>query len=749
MQQESYRSLSRGACCALILFASAAIARAGETRTWTQTEYADFDKGVVQNLSLRSDGLLTLAPRFQELYDTSAAYLWAMAEDSKGNLYAGGGPEAKIYRLTPRGEKKVIAELEGLEVHALAVDSKDRLYAATSPDGKVYRIPANGKAEEFYDPKSKYIWGIAFNGKGEMFVATGDRGEIHRVAPNGKGSVFFTTGETHARSMALDSDGNLIVGTEPGGLVIRVSPSGQGFVLYQMAKREVTGVAVARDGTVWAAAVGNKQARPALPPVQPATVQPAQPGPAAASGAQAQVRPVIPATAPLPAAPPVTVTGGSEVYRIDPAGNPRKAWSHPQDIVYAMALDSAGRVLLGTGNKGYIYRIDSDTLYTALLNGAPTQITGFHAGRGGRLFASTGNTGKLFEIGPQLEREGSIESEVFDSGIFSQWGRLSFDGNANGGAIRIAARSGNLDRPHQNWSPWSAPVSTPEGERVNCPPARFVQWKATLAASGSGNSPELTSVELAYLPKNVEPRVEQVEITPSNYRFPQPPAAAAGGAQATLTLPPLAGRNQQTRAAAKPRAATPAASTSTPAMQRAKGYLGARWAASDDNDDTLAYKVEIRGENETVWKTLAEDVRENYMSFDSTAFPDGEYRIRVTASDSPSNPVPDALSASGESAVFLMDNTPPRVEALTATRNGAKLFVRWRAIDNLTKVKTAQYSLDGGEWTVAPPVGGLADSRDLIYELTLENISPGEHNVAVRVEDEYENHSVDKVVVRQ
>ena len=79
------------------------------------SDYADFEKGNLKEVSLRSDGLVTLAPRFQEIYDTSSAYLWALARDSKGNLYAGGGPGAKLYRLSPGGEKKTLAELEGLE----------------------------------------------------------------------------------------------------------------------------------------------------------------------------------------------------------------------------------------------------------------------------------------------------------------------------------------------------------------------------------------------------------------------------------------------------------------------------------------------------------------------------------------------------------------------------------------------------------------------------------------------------------
>src|SRR5689334_15423486 len=61
---------------------------AGETRTWSQNGYSDFEKGVIKNLSVRSDGLLTLAPHSHEFFDATSSYLWALAQDSKGNLYA-------------------------------------------------------------------------------------------------------------------------------------------------------------------------------------------------------------------------------------------------------------------------------------------------------------------------------------------------------------------------------------------------------------------------------------------------------------------------------------------------------------------------------------------------------------------------------------------------------------------------------------------------------------------------------------
>ena len=719
----------------MILLGVAAILTAGETRIWQQADYSDFEKGAIKNLSLRSDGLITLAPQFREVFDSSSAYLWAMAHDSAGNLYTGGGPDARLYRITPGGEKKTLATFDALEVHAIAVDRKDQVFAATGPDGKVYKVSAAGKSEVFYDPKTKYIWALAFNSKGDLLVATGDQGEIHRVTPEGKGSVFFRSEETHARSLAVDAQDNVIIGTDPGGLVIRVSPAGEGFVLYQMPKKEVTAVAISKDGSIYAAGVGTKQPGAALPPPQIPITAP-QPGSPVGAAAITVQRPSSPPPATL-APTPTSVTGGSEVYRIHSDGHPQKVWTHAQDIVYALGFDPQGRVLLGAGNKGSIYRLDTENLYTVLVNAPPTQITSFCAGKDGKVYAATGNSGKVFEIGAGLEREGSIESDVFDSGLFSYWGRLTFTAETHGGRIAVETRSGNLDRPMRNWSPWSSAIASPEGARITSPPARFLQWKATLHAA-NGRSPELESVEAAYLAKNVPPKVGAIEITPANYKFPAP--STSGSTTPTLSLPAM-GKSART---------APSSSTesSTPSMSYAKGQIGARWSASDENGDTLIYAVHIRGVKETAWKLLKDKVREKYVSWDSTAYPDGEYRLRITASDLPSNPPAQALHSSLDSEVFLIDNTPPRISGLTATRTGAKLNVRWKALDGLSVIAKAEYSVDGGEWLVTAPTTRLSDSRELDYDLTLDNIPPGEHTIAVRVQDEYDNQAADKAIVR-
>jgi sugar lactone lactonase YvrE len=695
-----------------------------QTRVWTQGDASDYEKAILKHISLRSDGRVTLSPATRELFDANAGYLWALARDSKGNVYTGGGTGAKLYRIGADGKGRLVADLDALEIHAIAVDAKDRVYAATSPDGRVYRVDGGGKPQAFYEPKAKYIWAMVFDREGNLFVATGDQGEVHRVTPDGKGRVFYRTEETHARSLTMDAKGNLIVGTDPSGLVIRVSPAGEGFVLYQTGKREVTAVGAASDGAVWAAAVGNRSAGPLpAPPPGPAPVQ-VQVGPGAPSS------PPRPAPAPPSTAGPGSVTGGSEVWRIDAEGSPRRMWSNGQDVAYAIGFDGEGRALVGSGNKGAVYRIESAALYTTLVTLPGTQVMAFAAGADGQLWAATGNAGKVWEIGPGLESEGSVESDVFDAGAFTLWGRLSFEG---AGAVAVATRSGNLDQPQKGWSPWSAAITDSKGARVTSPGARFLQWRAVLKGPS-----HLDSVDVAYLPKNVEPRIDEIEATPANYRFP-PVSAPLVSASQTLMLPPIGRRASG--------GLSQIGLDATPAMQYAKGFVGARWSASDPNGDAMVYTVEIRGEGEREWKMLREKVSERYVSWDSTSYPDGEYRLRLTVSDAPGNPPGEALTSRMESAPFLIDNTPPKITGLGAQRAGARLAVKWHAADALNQLAKAEYSVDGGDWKLAAPVTKLSDGPELDYEVAVD-AGAGEHTVAVRVEDGFGNVGVEKTVVR-
>ncbi len=733
---------SRRAVAFLLLAAVPSLLPAVDTHVWEQSEQADFVRGTAKNLSIRSDGRLTLAPQFKELDSTTVPYLWAVAQDSKGVLYyAGGAPTGattKIYALASGEKPRVFAEVEGLEAHALAIDRQDRVYAAILPDAKIYRLDSNGKPHLFFDAKCKYIWAMAFDKSGNLFVATGDAGLIYKVAPDGTGTKFFDTEETHARSMTMDDDGNLIVGTEPSGLILRITPAGKGFVLYQANKREVTAVAQ-RDGIIYAAAVGNKPSgglgvTPTIPLVSP------NPAPPASTTAPHAV------AAPLSLPPPVnslsaSVSGGSEVYRIQKDGFAEKLWGSGTDVVYAIGFDGKGRPLVGTGNKGMIYRIDSGQESTNLLNVPPTQVTSFLEGKNGVVYATTGNVGNLYAIGPGMESSGTLESEVLDANEFATWGKIHVTSEPHGGAIGMETRSGNVNHPESNWTSWSKVEVTDLGGQIHSQPARFLQYRLTLSKSPAGESPEVSLIDIAYLPKNVAPKVQQIEIAPFNYRLAPSNQALErsiqpSGSPTTLTLPPV-GQKRSSSAGTE-------VSAGAATLQYNKGFLTIRWNASDPNGDLLTYKVELRSHNDSVWRILKDKLLDRYYAFDTTSFPDGKYVVRVTASDAPANTPSDALTGSLESDSFVIDNTPPVITIDSLTGSGAIRTVQFTAKDASSWIDKAEYSLDGSDWIALLPDNLVTDSQELNYTIKAKEGQV----ISIRVFDENDNVAAKQAVAK-
>src|SRR5713226_4166064 len=386
-------------------------ARAEHTRRWRQSTYEEFEKGTAKGVALRSDGTVFLAPRFTAFADPNAAYLWSLRADSRGNLYAAGGSNAKVLRIDPKGSVTTVFESPEMAARALALDARDNLYVGTSPDGKVYRITPAGEKKVFFEPKTKYIWDLALDADGTLYVATGDAGQIFAVKPDGKGELFYTSEETHIRALALDANGNLLAGTEPNGLVLRIVKAGasekerRAFVLYETSKKEITALLVDRTGHTFAAAIGEKpRAVPTITPVpgvQPSIVTPVPAGLVAA--AIAQQAPIF-----VPFPPQV---GGSAVYRLAPDGAPEELWSSREELVYALGLGPDGKLLLGTGNHGTLIQLEGQNVFSNLAQTASSQVTGIAPGPGGKVFLSTANPGKVFSLGPDDELEGTFVSQ--------------------------------------------------------------------------------------------------------------------------------------------------------------------------------------------------------------------------------------------------------------------------------------------------------------------------------------------------
>jgi hypothetical protein len=760
--------------CALLL---SSLAAAETTRTWVQTKYDEYEKGTTHGVAISSDGAITLAPSFNALYTTPSTYLWGLAADGAGNVYAAAGSPARVYKVTPDGKAGIIFAAQELQVQALVVAPDGAIYAATSPDGKVYKIvhggPAPGKSPEgthstaevaaaqegkpaqgedkprvavavdssysagvFFDPKTKYIWALALDKSGRLYVGTGDRGQIFRVSPGGDGTVFFQSDEAQIRALAFDNSGNLIAGSDGSGLVYRISPAGEAFVLYSAPKKEITALAVDAHGNIYAAGAGEKRAAGGGPgpSATPVIVTPSGGAPPAGPGAG----PAGPNLSPGPSLP-VTLAnllsniGGSEVYRISSDGSPRTLWTSKEDLVYALAFDASGSLLAGTGNRGKIYVING-VAYTDLVKASANQVMAFAPAPGGGIYAATSNLGKIFLLGPKSAGDGAYESDVFDARIFSKWGRIDVRG---AGKFDLYARSGNVDNPDRNWSAWKK-VDLAKESPVEAPPARYLQWKAVLFP---GTPPAaIDSVTVFYLPKNVAPEVQNVTVT-VGARVPVGTRSTGSSSDASLL-------------------------ETTVALVPDRHSIAVKWRARDANDDDLVYSVFYRADNEKRWKLLHDDLENRYVNLESDLFPDGGYTILVIASDAPSHSPEGSLTGQATSPRFEVDNTPPHIEFLNTKVEGNQVHLTFRAVDSFSPIVRAEYSMDAGDWQIAEPVGQISDYRIENYDFNLPIPSPealppqqgeappaspgtlDEHTIVIRVFDRSENVGISKTVVR-
>ena len=741
------------------------------TKTWEQSKFDELVRGTATAVAIRSMGGLELAPTFKNLYATPSTYIWAIAADGDGDVYVAAGAPARVYRIASNGKATIIFEPKELQVQALQTGPGRVIYAATAPDGKVYKLehkpeskspapqagapgtPASDKDKDkdkekdadkpaidpswssavYFEPGTKYIWDLALDKSGNLYVATGDHGEVYRVTPKGEHAVFFKSDETHIRVLAFDAQENLIAGSDGSGLIYRISPAGEGFVLYSAPKKEITALALDSAGNIFAAAVGEKRSGSGTGSsgISPALLTM---GSSSAPGGTAPQAPGLSLT-PAPNAPQMTgpfpfpgggVSGGSDVYRIAPDGSPTRVWTSHDDIVYALSFDSQGRLLAGTGNRGHIFAINGLDDFSDLLKAPASQVTAFAKAPGGGVYAATSNLGKVFVLGPGLETEGSYESDVFDAKLFSRWGRAESRGKGN---VELYARSGNVDNPDRNWSPWKK--TDLKSGATGVPAARYAQWRAVLHTGIT--SPGVDSVALNYLPKNAAPEVDDVTVQ-VGVKY-----------QPVAKLPSL---GSESSGSSGSHFESPIPSSHD------RDSIGVKWSAHDENDDQLVYSLSYRGDGETRWLLLKDDLTDKAYSFDASLLPDGGYTVRVVASDAPSHSPGEALTASRESRRFEVDTTPPRIENLAAAIEDGQIHVTFHAVDGFSTIKRAEYSVDASEWKYVEPVGRLSDAKTENYDfkITPESTKDGgpssEHVVVVRAFDRYDNMGAAKTLIR-
>ncbi|MDR2463325.1 MAG: WD40 repeat domain-containing protein [Verrucomicrobiales bacterium] len=670
-------------------------------RRVTVGNFDDFAQGEPLSVTLAPPGVLKPGPGWKELFDLKDLNIWSGVVDAAdGDLYVGTGPKGEVFRVHD-GEATPVAQFEQSDVYAVARNANGEIFAASSPKGKIYRF-ADGHAEEYFNTGEEYVWDLAFDADGNLYAATGGKGKIFKISAKDKGEVWYASDEPNIRCLAFDKVGNLLAGTSGKGLLYRVTNKDQAVVLLQAAYTEITAITVSGD-IIYAAATGKRDIKSAPRVETTITVSGTNGGAevARAMAAALSARAAIAVSAPSQPSP----NDKSALYRLQRDLYPEIV-ARTDSSIYSLALTEHG-VLIGTGG-GKLYRFNNDERLELMGKAEARDITRLLTGTAaGQTIVLTSNLARGFTLSAG-GGEGVYQSKVFDSGLFAQWGALEVTGS---GKWKVQTRSGNTEKPDQSWYPWTGL----KNRHIDSPPARYTQFKLTVSEG------EVWRVEFAYIPQNQPPELSLPIVLAPGLGSKEMPMPNNASAVRTANLDQLL----KGGGAAQP----------IPQLQyqlfNTSGWRTVAWRATDPNGDHLQYKVEIRAEHQKDWDVLTEKLDKSILSWDASGWADGNYYIRVTASDEPDNAQGKFHTVRKVSEVFQIDNTPPRLSLLSQDEE----WVEIRVADALSFISSVQVSANAQDYTEVQPKDGLTDSRQEEYRIKREKGKP----LYIRATDEAGN----------
>jgi len=694
---------------------------------WELRTRDDYLRGKFDGVSVSYDGTLALAPKEEKLAAPQEEFYLSVLATPEGVTFLGTGHGGKVYRIDKDGKAELWFQAPEMDVTALVQDKKGTLYAATSPNGKIYKITDKAKGEEFFNPAEKYIWDLLFLDAGELWAAVGESGGIYRISPLGEGRMFFKATENHILCLERTARGDVIAGSGGNGLVYRITPEGRASVLFETPYEEVRALAVDREGQIYAAASGTpSRTRKDDAPDEPVRIDTDVVLTVSASGGEGR-----PAGA-APSAPSAGTSAkdGGALFRITGDGLAKRLWSSGDEMIYTLLWrEDEKKVVFGTGGKGRIYSVDREERVALLLQQSSEQVYAL-VPLDSKIYVLSNNPCYFGLLLTEQRFAGEYTSPVLDARTQASWGRIVWDAAVAAGAgVQLQSRSGNTGEPNPTWTDWSPFYSKTE-EQVLSPKARFLQMKILLRTQTGKASPVFNRLTVFYLQSNIAPSVTRLEFLPANEVYLKLPdnEEVILGVERNLAEAPT--KNDDLRLGLPSR------------KGERKGFQTVSWDAADENGDALRYSLAIRKDGEAEWRVLESAWIETIYAFDTLAFPDGTYFLKLTASDSPSNPLGLELRTDKISPPLVIDNSLPVIKGFTAVRNGASLDIVFQADDSYSYIEEAKVLVRPGEWRVVFPVDGIADSRSESFKVSLKLPAGAENQVTVRVRDSYGNIGV-------
>jgi len=741
--------------CLLVLSCLASRGWAVTSKITRHSGREDLQKGETKDVVIDSRGTLQLG-RAAEVLVKEFKDVWAInsivttpepaLSGAEGTVYLGTSPNGGIYKYTsskltkiypPEPEKKPTQEkpadpndpnkppsepiaperhLSNEHIFAMAMDSAGRLLAGISGEKcKLCRFQAE-QIETIFEPNdAKYIFAIVTDSTGNIYLGTGPQGKVYQLDPQGReAKLLYDSLDNNMLSLSVGPDGFVYAGSDERGLVYKIDPRTKtATVLYDSDQPEVTALLLAAglasgQGDLYAAAtsariVDSAERFASQMPMAGRPEAPAQkPESTSDGGRKLQIantkRPDDAEAAKRPPAVsrPARPGQASYVYKITKDGFVTDIFS--ETAVLFCLTEQDGKLLVGAGNDGQLFTVDPVSEQQAIIykDEQASQITAV-AVAGNDMYLGTANPAKLIKLGKAVASEGTYISDLIDAGQPAKWGKLQIEADVPRGCkVTVASRSGNVkDVNDPTFSSWTDLVEVTEPTQLYCPLGRFCQYKLVLQSEQGRASPVVREIAVASAVPNLAPKVKSVGVN---------------------------------------RVEAPGKT----------GVFKISYKAEDDNGDKLTYKIDFRKAGRINWIELQDDIEKEDHEWDGKTVEDGRYEVRVTASDARSNTTTTKLTGSRISDPVVVDNTGPAiktVEQKTDAENGKKFVtLRLQVSDELSAIGQLQYTVDSNaQWKGTVPEDLVYDTTDEKFTIVIEEPKPGEHILAVKVQDDLGN----------
>jgi hypothetical protein len=219
---------------------------------------------------------------------------------------------------------------------------------AISSEGTLTLAPA---FNALYTSPSTYLWSLAADAQGNAYAAAGSPARVYKLTPDGKASIIFAPEELQVQALVVDPGGAIYAATSPDGKVYKIVRGGPTPGKSPEGVHTTAEVAAAQEGS--------------------------KPSPTGESP-----RPSV---------------------AVDSSYSANVFFDPKTKYIWALALDRAGQVYIGTGDRGEIFRVDHNGTGSLFFKSDEAQIRALDFDNLGNLIAGTDGSGLIYRVSPEGE----------------------------------------------------------------------------------------------------------------------------------------------------------------------------------------------------------------------------------------------------------------------------------------------------------------------------------------------------------